>query len=92
MERVRTHVVISGHVQGVNFRAATCEQARRIGIVGWVQNLPDGRVEAMFEGPRTAVHRLLTWCYSGPSNARVHHVEVTWIEPVCNESQFMIRY
>ena len=67
MERVRAHVLIDGRVQGVNFRAYTREQARAGGVEGWVRNLDDGRVEAVFEGPRKAVQRVVSWCYGGPS-------------------------
>ncbi len=81
MDRVRAHVLIAGHVQGVNFRAYTRDRARQAGVDGWVRNLSDGRVEAIFEGTRPAVQRLVSWCYSGPTSARVDRVEVEWEEP-----------
>ena len=66
MDRLRAHVTIDGRVQGVNFRASAHEQARSTGVEGWVRNLDDGRVEAVFEGPEAAVKRMISWCYSGP--------------------------
>ncbi|MBI5367263.1 MAG: acylphosphatase, partial [Planctomycetes bacterium] len=54
-EIARAHVLVAGRVQGVCFRACTREEARRLGVAGWVRNLPDGRVEAVFEGPRDRV-------------------------------------
>ena len=90
MDRVRAHVTIGGRVQGVNFRAATQEQARSAGVAGWVRNLDDGRVEAVFEGPRPAVNRVVSWCYSGPRPARVERVEVTWEQPTEPEQGFRI--
>lgn len=90
MDRLRAHVWIEGRVQGVNFRAYTRDNARRAGVEGWVRNLPDGRVEAIFEGPRSAVQRMVSWCYSGPTSARVERVEVTWEEPGGKENGFSI--
>ena len=90
MERVRAHVLIDGRVQGVNFRAYTREQARARGVEGWVRNLDDGRVEAVFEGPRAAVQRVVSWCYGGPSHARVEHVEVEWEQPTGQDHGFLI--
>ncbi len=89
-ERVRAHVFISGRVQGVNFRAHTRDQARRADVEGWVRNLPDKRVEAVFEGSRAAVQRLISWCYSGPPAAHVEQVEVQWEEPTNREGPFSI--
>ncbi|MBO9338235.1 MAG: acylphosphatase, partial [Chloroflexus sp.] len=66
MDLVRAHVFISGRVQGVSFRAYTRDRAREAQVKGWVRNLSDGRVEAVFEGPRPAVQKLISWCYSGP--------------------------
>jgi acylphosphatase len=75
---VRAHLFISGVVQGVGFRASTREEARRIGVTGWVRNLEDGRVEAVVQGPREKVDDLIRWSRRGPSSARVDRVETTW--------------
>jgi acylphosphatase len=91
-DRVRAHVFVSGRVQNVNFRAHTRDEAKRVGLEGWVKNLPDGRVEAVFEGTRAGVQRLVSWCYSGPPAAEVEHVEVSWDEPVNNEGPFAIHW
>jgi|AntDeeMetagen681_2_1112603.scaffolds.fasta_scaffold00162_22 acylphosphatase len=69
--------IISGHVQGVNFRAATCERARALGLAGWVRNLTDGRVEAQATGDAHALDALRDWLADGPSAARVEHVTQT---------------
>lgn len=90
-DSVRAHVFVSGRVQGVNFRAATRDQARQAGLRGWVRNLDDGRVEAVFEGSRAAVHRLISWCHTGPISAHVEHVQFTWEDPV-GEDIFSIRW
>jgi acylphosphatase len=74
----RVHVFVSGMVQGVNFRAHTQRKASSLGLIGFVRNLADGRVEAVFEGPETQLKEIITWCQSGPSTAHVDHVEVTW--------------
>lgn len=75
-ETVRTHVLISGKVQGVGYRFSTVEMAQRYGVKGWVRNLPDRRVEAVFEGETSAVESLLNWCRQGPPAAVVDAVEV----------------
>jgi acylphosphatase len=72
----RVHVFVSGDVQGVFFRAETRRQARELGLAGWVRNIPDGRVEAVFEGPPEAVERMVAWCRQGPTHAEVREVEV----------------
>jgi acylphosphatase len=74
----RAHVVVSGLVQGVFFRQSTVDEARRLGVRGWVHNLPDGRVELEAEGERERVEALVRWCGRGPPAARVEGVEVTW--------------
>ena len=74
MARQRLEVRISGRVQGVWFRASTREEARRRGLDGWVRNLPDGRVEAVFEGEEAALEGMLAWCRLGPPGARVDEV------------------
>lgn len=90
MERVRAHVTIDGRVQGVNFRFATQQQAATTGVAGWVRNLDDGRVEAVFEGPRAAVGRMVSWCYGGPRYARVDKVDVRWESPTDQDRGFCI--
>ena len=67
-------VHVTGRVQGVFFRAATREQAQRLGVRGWVRNQPDGSVTAHLEGPAEAVDALLAWCRQGPPSAHVEEV------------------
>jgi len=80
-ERIRKHVIVSGRVQGVWFRGSTQNKAERLGVAGWVRNLSDGRVEAVFEGPVDLVDTAVIWCRSGPSFAAVDSVEVESQEP-----------
>lgn len=91
MPKVRAHVYISGRVQGVFFRDSTRHLARQYGVVGWVRNLPDGRVEAVFEGEKDAVQRLVDWCHQGPPGARVDRVDVEWQEYTGAFTDFMVR-
>jgi acylphosphatase len=72
----RFHARISGRVQGVCFRANTWEKARSLGLTGWVRNLPDGRVETVFEGEDVAVETMREWCRRGAPPARVDRLEV----------------
>lgn len=72
---------VSGLVQGVFFRASCAEEARRLGVSGWVSNEPDGTVAGHFEGPATAVDELVTWCRRGPRRARVDDVRVSEVQP-----------
>lgn len=80
-DRIRAHVFVSGRVQGVYYRATTRDMARECGIDGWVSNLNDGRVEAVFEGPREAVDEMVEWCHEGSPRARVEDVEVMYEQP-----------
>ena len=84
MAKTRLHVFVSGRVQGVFFRQKTKEQSERFGVTGWVRNLPDSRVEAVFEGEETAVKALEEYCHHGPSSAAVTNVNSIW-EPYCGE-------
>ncbi|MEM8531412.1 MAG: acylphosphatase [Chloroflexota bacterium] len=77
-------------VQGVHFRVATREQARAHGVCGWVRNLDDGRVEAVFKGDRSAVQHVVSWCYRGPSFAHVDHVDLQWEQPTGQEKPFFV--
>jgi acylphosphatase len=77
-EMARAHVLITGMVQGVFFRAHTRDEARARGLTGWVRNLPDGRVEAVFEGEHSTIDDMLAWCHKGPPYAYVQEVKVSW--------------
>ncbi|ESP88612.1 acylphosphatase [Candidatus Halobonum tyrrellensis] len=77
-DRVRAHVFVSGTVQGVYYRANTREAARDRGVDGWVRNLDDGRVEAVFEGPDDAVEAMVEWCHTGSPAATVEGVDVEY--------------
>lgn len=70
----RYHLHIIGKVQGVYFRAATLQEAEKLGLKGWIQNLSDGSVETLFEGPEEQANALLAWCEKGPPHAQVAHV------------------
>ena len=74
----RLHAYVSGRVQGVFFRGRTLEVAARLGLAGWVRNLPDGRVEVLAEGAAQALEQLLAFLRVGPSGARVDHVNEAW--------------
>ncbi len=92
VDRKRAHVYISGTVQGVAFRAKTRSEAIRNSVSGWVRNLPDGRVEAVFEGRSENVDRVVGWCRVGPSMAEVKGVEAVE-EPYTGAfTDFSIRY
>lgn len=85
----RVRVLVSGLVQGVWFRESTRQEAERLGVGGWVRNLPDGRVEALFSGPASAVDALVAWCHQGPPAARVAAVAAT-AEPGPPEPAFRV--
>jgi len=89
--RSRKRVFVSGDVQGVNFRAECAREARRLGLVGWVRNLPDGRVEAVFEGEEEPVGRMMQWCSKGPTHAGVEHVAAAEEPPQSSEDGFEVR-
>ena len=88
MKRLR--LVVAGRVQGVFFRAATREVAERLGLVGWVRNLADGRVERVAEGPADALLELKAWCRQGPPLARVASCEVTEEPPAGAFTRFRV--
>ena len=76
MTKVRASVRIKGRVQGVFYRQSAADEARRLGVAGYVRNLPDGDVEAVAEGRREAVESFVAWCRRGPPAARVDEVQV----------------
>ncbi len=86
----RAHVHIHGRVQGVGFRYSTMMEARESGLAGWVRNVGEDEVEAIFEGPRASVDAVIAWCRHGPSMARVTRVDVAWAPPT-GERGFAMR-
>jgi len=81
MTDTRVHVFVSGKVQGVFYRATTQARAREAGVDGWVRNLDDGRVEAVFEGPEGDVRDMVAWCETGSEAAEVESVDAEYGEP-----------
>ena len=86
----RAKVIVRGSVQGVFFRAEARDRARSLGLAGWVRNVHDGTVEAVFEGEDERVESLVEWCSRGPAGARVEQVDVDWSEPE-GDQRFSIR-
>jgi len=76
--KVRAHVFISGRVQGVFFRSETRQAARKHHVCGWIRNIPDQRVEAVFEGEDVNVKQLLEFCKRGSPSSKVTRIEVSW--------------
>jgi acylphosphatase len=91
MPVARVHVFVSGRVQGVGYRFSAVDEARRLGLHGWVRNLPDGRVEAEAEGERARVEGFVAWCRRGPSGSDVKGVDVEWSTPRGDLSPFATR-
>jgi acylphosphatase len=73
---IRAYVIVTGEVTGVNFRYFTKEKAKTLGVNGWIRNLPEGQVEAVFEGLEDKVREMVEWCKKGPLLAKVNHVRV----------------
>lgn len=73
----KAHVIISGRVQGVWYRASAKQQADELGLAGWVRNTVEGNVEAQFEGEESNVDAMIAWCWKGPPLAKVADVKVT---------------
>lgn len=92
MATTRIHLWITGCVQGVCFRHYTQEEALSLGVVGWVRNLRDGRVEVVAEGEAGAVERLVLWCYQGPSMAHVEDVTLRKEEPTGEFDAFRVAF
>src|SRR5688500_14187855 len=91
VEPVRAHVRISGVVQGVNFRNWVATRARALNVLGWVRNLHDGRVEAIFEVPTAAVAEIIEASHTGPSMAQVEKVDVEYGEATGEFPDFSVR-
>ena len=92
METICRRVLISGRVQGVAFRWHTRAEAVKLGITGWVRNLKDGRVEALFEGDPDAVMRMVNWCRKGPPYGHVEKISVYEEKPSNQFTDFDITH
>ena len=88
----RVWLRISGRVQGVGFRYSALDEARRLGLTGWVRNTRDGAVELVAEGNRKQLQRLVTWCHVGPRGALVSDVEERQLEHRAEFVDFSIRH
>jgi len=86
----RVRAIVTGRVQGVSYRASTAEEARRLGITGWVRNRRDGSVELEAQGPPEVITALLAWCSQGPPSARVAAVAVEELAPGASETTFSV--
>ncbi|HZK18481.1 MAG TPA: acylphosphatase [Clostridia bacterium] len=89
---IRKHVYVSGKVQGVYFRVFTEKAARKYGVKGWVRNMSDGRVEAVVEGEKDSVGKMLQWFWSGSPYSKVDGVEEQDVEHTGEFKTFSIRY
>ena len=92
MAEARAHLLIFGRVQGVCYRAFTRNLAINLGLEGWVRNLYDGNVEALFEGEKKTIEQALKECYTGPPGARVTDIKIHWETFVGDQKGFIIRY
>lgn len=90
--KVRAHVFVSGRVQGVFFRSYTKDEADSRGVTGWVRNLSDGRVEAVFEGEKEKVEEMIKFCKQGPPSAKVADIKVIFEDYTGEFKNFSIRY
>ncbi len=91
MTKKQVHLIISGRVQGVGFRYSTFHQAVNLGVFGWVRNIPNNKVEAMFEGDNHIVEQMVQWCYEGPPMSRVDNIEIVKQEYTGEFEDFSIR-
>jgi len=92
MGLIRIHAVISGRVQGVYFRASTVDEARQLGLCGWVRNRSDGKVETEIQGDESEVRRLLNWLHKGPPMAAVSGVISQPTALTEGEKKFVMHY
>lgn len=90
MATIRKAATVRGVVQGVSFRWYTQQEARRLGLTGWVRNEPDGTVRLEVQGPEEDVEALLAWAHHGPTHGRVSAVEVDDVAPTAVDRHFRI--
>jgi len=90
--KARVHVLISGKVQGVWYRASTKQKADELGLTGWVKNTAEGNVEAVFEGEKTRIDEMITWCWTGPPRAQVSDIKILPAHQDENYTSFAVLY
>ncbi len=88
----RAHIIVSGRVQGVFFRHNTNKVANKLGLKGFVKNLPNGDVEIIAEGPEEKIKELIGFCKKGPENAYVDNIEIDYKEPTNEFKTFSVKY
>lgn len=86
------NIIIKGRVQGVFFRAYTRDEAKRLNLKGWVKNLADGTVEALFIGDKDSINQMINWCHQGSPNSYVSDVSVIWLDECMDTNDFSIQY
>jgi len=86
------NIIIKGRVQGVFFRVYTRDEAKRLNLKGWVKNLTDGTVEALFIGDKESIDQIINWCHKGSPNSYVSDVTVIWLDECIDVSTFSIQY
>ena len=91
-EKLRAHVFVLGKVQGVFYRENTRKKAKKLGVSGWVKNLRDNRVEAVFEGNKSKVEEMVNWARKGPIWAKVEALDVVWEDYTGQFASFEIGY
>ena len=90
-ENARVHIVVSGRVQGVLYRAGARQKARELGLAGWAHNLIDGKVELVAEGEKEKVMEFAEWCRQGPPLAKVENVEIEYEDSKGDLEDFEVR-
>ena len=91
-KKARVHLIIHGYVQGIFYRASTRETALSLGLSGWVRNMTDGSVEALFEGPVENLHDAVEWCRQGPPGAKVTRIDEKWSDSKAEFDSFEINH
>lgn len=92
MQKARVHLIIHGYVQGIFYRASTRETALSLGLSGWVRNMADGNVEALFEGSIENLRNAVKWCRQGPPGAKVTRIDEKWTDSKAEFDSFEIRH
>ena len=89
-KKVRAHIVVEGRVQGVFYRVNARDEAKELGLTGWVKNLEGGKVEAVFEGTENLVKEMILWCKEGTRLSNVKDIKVTWEKPTGKFENFQV--